>query len=332
MKAIRFHQTGGPEVLTFEQVPTPEPKESEVLICIEAAGVNFDDVMRRRGNYYPRQTEGTHTLGSEVVGTIAALGARVTGLKLGTLVLAAPSTGGYAQYVCVPAEMVIPLPPGIDAIHAAALMVQGLTAAFSIRQVARMQPGETILIEGAAGGVGSFAVQLAKLYGAGKVIAAASTEEKRKFAENLGADASVDYTKEGWVQQVRELTDGKGVDVVIEMIGGEITGQALTAMAPLGRMVYLGQSSGKTPLINPWKLTSLGISVAGFSVSGYLALPEVIKAALTEIMGFVLSGKLSLEVGTVLPLSRAAKAHRLMEGRHSIGKMVLQPWANSLSL
>ncbi len=190
-----------------------------------------------------------------------------------------------------------------------------------------MQPGESILIEGAAGGVGSFAVQLAKLYGAGQVIAAASTLEKRKLAESLGADASVDYTEPDWATKVREITGGKGVDIVLDSAGGDITGQALDAMATFGRLIYLGQSSGKIPNIDPWKLTIPSHTVTGFSIFAYLAFPELIQSTLTEIIGFVLSGKLSLQIGTVLPLSQAAEAHRLVEGRKTTGKVVLEPWA-----
>ncbi len=226
MKAVRFHNTGGPEVLIYEDVPNSVTREGEVLIRIEAVGLNFADVMRRRGDDYPDPSPTPFILGAEVAGTVTAVGAGVTSIAVGTSVLATPGAGGYAQYICVPATLVMPLPQGSDAVHAAALMGHGLTAALSLRKAARLLPDETILIEGAADGVGSFAIQLAKLYGAGKVIAAASTQEKRLIAERLGADASVDYTAPDWANKVRELTDGRGVDVVIEMAGGEIVGQA----------------------------------------------------------------------------------------------------------
>lgn len=327
MKAVRFHHTGGSEVLTYEDVPDPVPREGEVLIRIEAVGLNFADVMRRRGDDYPDPSPTPFILGAEVAGTVTAVGAGVTSIAIGTSVLATPGAGGYAQYICVPATLVMPLPPGFDAVHAAALMGHGLTAALALRQAARLQPGETILIEGAAGGVGSFAVQLAKLYGAGKVIAAASTPEKRLVAERLGADASVDYTAPDWADKVRELTDGRGVNVVIEIAGGETVAQALAALAPFGRMVFLGQSSGKTALIAPWRLTVPNHTVTGFYIGGYFAFPELIQSTVAEIIGFIMAGKLSIQVGTVLPLSQAAEAHRLLEGRNTTGKVVLQPWA-----
>ncbi|HEX7887020.1 MAG TPA: NADPH:quinone oxidoreductase family protein [Phenylobacterium sp.] len=329
MKAARFHKTGGPEVLIYEDVPDPTPKDGEVLIKVEAAGMNFADTMRRRGADYPEPSPPPFILGIEVAGTVAAVGKAVTSIEVGTPVFATPGAGGYAQYICVPASRVIPLPPGVSAVQAAALVAHGLTAALSLRNAARLAPGESVLVDAAAGGVGSFAVQLAKLYGAGKVIAAASTPEKRAAAERLGADASVDYTAPGWAEKVRELTDGNGVDIVLEMAGGETVGQALEAMALFGRMVIIGQASGQTSLIDPWGLSYWNHTVTGFYINKYLAVPNLIQSTLREIIGFVMSGKLSVQVGTVLPLSQAAEAHRLMESRKTIGKVVLQPWVEA---
>jgi len=329
MKAVRFHKTGGPEVLVYEDVPDPIPAAGQVLIRVEAAGMNFADVMRRRGDDYPEPSPPPFILGAEVAGTIAALGEGVTGIEAGTPVLATPGAGGYAQFICVPAATVFPLPSGFSAVQAAALVGHGLTAAIALRDAARLAQGETVLVEAAAGGVGSFAVQLAKLFGAGKVIAAASTPEKRAIAERLGADASVDYTAPNWSEQVRALTDGRGVDVVLETAGGEAVAQALDAMAPFGRMVFLGQSSGKTAFVDPWQLTVPNRTVTGFYIGSYLAFPELIQSTLGEIIGFLMAGKLSLQVGTVLPLSQAAQAHRLMEERKTTGKVVLQPWAEA---
>ncbi|CVI63052.1 MULTISPECIES: quinone oxidoreductase family protein [Agrobacterium] len=187
-------------------------------------------------------------------------------------------------------------------------------------------PGETVLIEGAAGGVGSFAIQLAKLYGAGKIIAAASTPEKSAKAEALGADVSVDYTKPNWADDVRRFTDGQGVNIVIETAGGATLNQALDAMGSFGRMIFLGQSSGKTALVDPWRLTSMNHSVVGFYIGAYLANAELLMATIGELIGFVASGQVKIQVGAVLPLSQAAEAHRLLDGRQTTGKVVLEPW------
>ncbi|MGP4673683.1 quinone oxidoreductase family protein [Agrobacterium salinitolerans] len=326
MKAIRFHSTGGPDVLVYEDVPDPVAGPGEVLIKVEAVGMNFADIMRRRGDDYPEPSPPPFILGAEVAGTVAALGDGVTNIPVGLSVLAAPGAGGYAQYVVVPAATIIPLPEGFDAVQAAALLGHGLTAAIALKQAAKLLPGENVLIEGAAGGVGSFAIQLAKLYGAGKIIAAASTPEKRAKAEALGADVSVDYTKPDWADDVRRITDGQGVNIVIETAGGDTLNQALDAMAPFGRMIFLGQSSGKTALVDPWRLTSMNHSVVGFYIGAYLANADLLMATIGELIGFVASGQVKIQVGTVLPLSQAAEAHRLIEGRQTTGKVVLQPW------
>ncbi len=327
MKTVRFHQTGGPEVLIFEEVPDPTPAPGEVVIRVEAVGLNFSDVLRRRGDDYPEPSPTPYTPGSEVAGTISALGKGVVGLNIGDQVYAAPRRGGYAQFVTASAASVIPLPPGIDAVQATTLVIQGLTAALALRASARLAKGESVLVEAAAGGVGSFAVQLAKLFGAGHVIAAASSEAKRTYALGLGADAAVDYTAPGWAERVREMTGGTGVDVILEMVGGDTVGQALDALGPYGRMIVYGQASGLAATVNPQRLVGMNQSVTGFYIGGYFQDPELIKATLAEIVGYVNAGSLVLQVGAVMPLAQAAQAHQLLEGRHSTGKIVLQPWA-----
>lgn len=332
MKAVRFHQTGGPEVLVYEDVPDVAPKPGEVLIKIEAIGLNYADLIRRRGDPYPVASPTPFTLGAEVAGNIVALGEGVDSFKIGAPVFATPGDGGYAQYISVPAATVIPLPPGLSPSQAAALVAHGLTAAIALQRSAKIQQGDTVLVEAAAGGLGSFAVQLAKLYGAGKVIAAASTAEKRAIAERLGADASVDYTQPDWAEKVKELTNGKGVDIVLETIGGDTAEQALTAMADFGRMIFIGQSSGKSAAIDLWKLTVPNQTITGLYIMPYTAMPGLVLETLTELFGFIASGQLAIQVGITLPLSKAAEAHRLLESRQTTGKVVLQPWAEDQQL
>lgn len=326
MKVVRFYNNGGPEVLIYEEVTTPTPKPGEVLIKVEAVGVNYADTMRRRGDDYPAPSPFPFTLGVEVAGTIAALGEGVDEIEVGTKVFALPGDGGYAQYIAIPAVTVIPLPEGIDFNQAAAVLAHGLTAIVTLQKAAKLQAGETILIEGAAGGLGLFAVQLAKIYGA-TVIAAASTEEKRNIATANGADFTVDYTQRGWVQKVRELTGGKGVDIVWETAGGKVVNEALDALAVFGRMIYLGQSSGKSASIDPWRLTAPSHTLVGVYISNYASDYALITAAITELLGYIVTGKVKVEVGNILPLSKAFEAHRLLEERKNIGKVVLQPWA-----
>ncbi|KQM67662.1 quinone oxidoreductase [Sphingomonas sp. Leaf17] len=329
MKAVRFHETGDANVLTCEDVPDPVPQDHEVLIRVEATGVNFADVMRRRGDDYPEATPLPFTLGAEIAGTIVATGKAVTSLQVGMSVLAVPGAGGYAQYICVPEAIVVPLPDGVAPVHAAAIVANGLTAALVLRNAARLVAGETILIEAAAGGLGSFAVQLAKHYGAGKVIAAASTPEKRALAERLGADATVDYAAPDWADQVLALTDGKGVDIILETAGGDNVAEAFKALATFGRMIFIGQSSGETSLIDPWALTVSNHTLTSFYVGAYLAFPALIQSTIAEIVGLIVSGHIALQVNTVLPLAKAAEAHRLLESRRTSGKVVLQPWGDA---
>lgn len=326
MKAARFHRTGGPEQLVYEDVPQPHPGPGEVLLRVEAAGVNFADVMRRRGDNYPEPSPLPFTLGYEIVGTVEAHGEGVSTPELGSLVFAAGGNGGYAQYAVAPAAGLVPLPPGLSPEQMTALFVQGITALRSLKDAARIQPGETILVEAAAGGVGSLVVQLAKILGAGKVIAAASTPAKRELALSLGADAAVDYTAPGWVEQVRELTDGRGVDIVMEMVGGDVLPVAITALAPFGRLIIFGGADSQISTVDTGELVFSNRSIQGFSIAQYFERPDVLGETLKELIGLVLGGRLQVQIGQVLPLSQAAEAHRLIESRQTAGKIVLKPW------
>jgi NADPH2:quinone reductase len=325
MKAIQINNTGGAEVLVLRDVPQPIPASGEVLIRVDAAGVNFSDIMRRRGEYDVK-TPLPFIPGAEVSGTVAAVGPGVTGFSIGMPVVSAPPSGGYAQFVVAPIATTFQIPEGISPVEVVSLMAQGLTAVLALRKSGRLAPGESVLVEAAAGGVGSFAVQLAKLYGAGKVIAAASSPEKRAIAEALGADASVDYTAPGWAKAVRDLTDGRGVDVVLDLVGGETTAQALAALAPFGRLVVIGKAAGEAPAIAPWALEEQNQSLVGFSIFGFAQTPSTIHEALGELIGFFLAGKIKLQSGGSFPLAQAADVHRLIEDRKSTGKIVLRPW------
>ncbi|WP_431103023.1 quinone oxidoreductase family protein [Roseateles noduli] len=327
MKIVRFHSIGGPEVLTYEDAPDPKPGPGEVLIKVGAAGVNFADVMRRRGDPYPETSPLPFTPGGEVAGTVAELGSGVTDLEIGATVYATSRVGGYAQYVVVPRASVLPIPNGLTASQAAGLVIQGLTALLALRYSARLAVGETVLVEAAAGGVGSFAVQLAKLMGAGKVIGLASSKVKRDIALSLGADAVVDYTKPGWSKEVLELTNGEGAQVILEMTGGSVLGEALESMASFGRMIVYGQASGFPTSIDPQTLTTKNHAVIGFYIAQFFATPFIIESALNELVDYVKSGKVKLDVGLELPLSHASEAHSLLENRMTNGKVVLLPWA-----
>lgn len=332
MKAVRLHRHGGPDVLTYEDVEDLTPGPGQVLIRVESVAVNYADTMRRRNDPYPFPSDPPFIPGGEIAGTVEALGAGVEGPPVGTAVFATVGDGGstgYAQFAVANAGQVIPIPPGLDAAQASALVVAGVTAVLTIRDAGRLQIGESVLIQAAAGGVGGYAVQLAKLLGAGTVIAAAGTAEKRRAALALGADHAIDYTVPGWSDQVRALTGGNGVDVVLEMTGGPVFAESLAALAPFGRSVVYGLASQTFAPFDPQTtIVASNQSVIGFYLGGYfMHRSDRAIDALQTLIGHVLSGAVKVQIGQVLPLSRAADAHRMLENRETTGKIILQPWA-----
>jgi NADPH2:quinone reductase len=327
MLAVRFYQHGGPEVLQCEEVPTPRPGAREVLIRVEAAGVNYADTVRRNGDYYPVPTVFPAILGGEIAGSIEALGQGIDHLQIGAHVFALIDQGGYAQYAVAPTNSIIPVPKGLDPVQGIALIVQGLTAALVLKETAGLRAGESILIQGAAGGVGLLSVQLAKIYGAGLIIAAAGSPEKREFALGLGADLAVDYKQPDWPQQVLKATDGHGVDIVQEMTGGHVFQQSLDCLAKFGRLVVYGFASREPVNLDPARLLPFNHTVKGFYLGGFLNdKQELVNATLAELAGFVASGRLKLHMGGAFPLINAAEAHRLLESRQTKGKLVILPW------
>lgn len=337
MKAVRAKSFGTPDVLVLEEVPVPRPGPGQVLIRVESAGVNFSDVKRRRNDAYPFPTTLPYTPGGEVAGTVEELGEGVESPPVGTPVFAlvgADGSTGYAQFALANASGVIPIPPGLSADVASGLVIAGSTAVLILKEAAHLQAGETVLVQGAAGGVGSYAVQIAKRLGAGTVIGAAGSPEKREAVRALGADHAVDYTRADWPNDVLELTGGRGVDVVLEMAGGASFEQGLSCLAPFGRAVVYGSSSGEPLRMGQETIRALfydpspNQSLVAFNLGLWFGMrPEVAVGALRTLIGFVASGQVKVPVGHVLPLSRAAEAHRMLEGRRTTGKIVLKPWA-----
>lgn len=326
MKVVRFYECGEPDVLRLEEAAIPQLKAGEVLVRVEAIGVNYTDVAHRRSSSLSREPlTFPLTPGVEIVGIIAKAGEGAEHMPVGTRVIALIPHGGYAEYVAVPAARTIPVPPGLDAIQAAALPVQGLTAYHIIATFGHLQPGERILIQAAAGGVGTLAVQLAKLLGAGQIIATASTPAKLNLALSLGADVGINYTQPDWTTQVLQATDGKGVDLILDMIGGAQFSENFTCLAPLGRIVTFGAASGQRAIINPEKLTARCYTVTGFYSAYVGTRPELVAPALTKLVQYVLAGQLKLQIHHRFPLEQAAAAHRLMESRQTTGKIVLLP-------
>jgi NADPH2:quinone reductase len=262
----------------------------------------------------------------EAAGIVAAVGEGVTTPAVGTRVMSFVSSGGYAEYALADAAGVVPLPNDLDFAPATALLVQGLTAYFLFKHAARLQPGQSVLISAAAGGVGSLAVQIAKLMGAGIVIGTASTPEKRKLVLSLGADAAIDYTQPGWTDAVKEATDGKGVDIFMDS-----TGDAATGLKPLAQggiwVIYGGQSGAQGSLSGAELMGILFQSqmIRGFTLYEVMADPQALAAAMREMIGWVTSGQLRIEMGARFPLAQAAQAHEAISGRKTTGKVVLEP-------
>lgn len=336
MKLIRMHRFGGPDVLQLDEAPIPTPGPGQVLIRVESASVNFADVMRRRNDAYPFPTTLPFTPGSEVAGTIDELGDGVDGPPVGTSVIGlvgGDGSTGYAQYALADARQIIPIPSGLGLDEACGVVVAGATAVLLLHESARLRAGETVVVPAAAGGVGSYAVQLAKQLGA-TVLAGASTPAKREAALALGADGVVDTARSDWAHEVVSSTDGRGADVVLEMAGGPSFTQGLAALAPFGRLVVYGRASGADIDIDPAALHSFcydpspNQSIIVFNLGLWFGLrPEVAGRAIETLLGHVLAGEIKVQVGDVLPLAQAADAHRMIEARTTTGKLVLKPWS-----
>src|SRR5918996_4157871 len=254
MKAVRVHKYGGPEVLTLEENPVPEPKAGEARVKIEAIGVNYIDIYQRTG-LYPLQTP--FTLGTEGAGIVDAVGPNVTEVKKGERVGYASIPGSSAEYPIVPAARLVPIPPNIDARTAAALMLQGMTAHYLTHSTYPLKKGETALLHAAAGGVGLLLIQIAKQLGA-TVIGTVSTEAKAKLAKEMGADHLILYTQSDFLAQIKKLTDGRGVNVVYDSVGQTTFDKSLDCLRPRGYLVLFGQSSGPVPPFDPGKLAAKG--------------------------------------------------------------------------
>lgn len=324
MKIVQFAEYGGPEVLQVKEAERPLPSGRQVVIEAEAIGVNYADTARREGRYVV-PTPLPFVPGTEVAGIVREVGPDVEAIRPGQRVVALIESGGYAEFVAVDERAVVPLPDGLDVRRAAALPVQGLSAYHILTTMGRLEEGETVLVHAAAGGVGTLAVQLAKRFGAKTVIATASTEEKRALAARLGADVTIDYTKDGWAADVMEATDGRGVDVALEMAGGDVFHQTLDCLAPFGRLVVYGAASGEMTRLNPVRLMAKNWSVVGFFLPQVMRKRALYERSLRDLLAWVRDGSLELTIGGVYPLERAAEVHRLLQGRKTSGKLLLVP-------
>lgn len=319
MKAIRYHQVGGPEVLRWEDAPEPVPGPGQVLVRVHAAGVNFADTERRRG-LYDAQAPLPRILGSEAAGVVRAVGPGVDASWVGRRVVALTKQA-YAEVALAPVDELLVLPPEVSFEEAAALLVQGLTAYHVVHTVGRVEAGQTVLIHAAAGGVGLLAVQLAKAAGA-RVIGTVSGEAKAKLARDVGADAVIRYDQEDVAASVRELTQGRGVERVLDSVGASTWQASLDALAPFGHLVSYGNASGHPPHVEVESLYAKSLTVGAYWLHTPTP-PEVQRKAREALLAEVVAKRLRIVVGLTLPLPRAEEAHRQLEGRNTVGKVVL---------
>ena len=322
MKAVRVHKYGGPEVLTLEEIPVPEPKGGEARVKIEAIGVNFIDIYQRTG-LYPLQTP--FTLGMEGAGVVDEVGEGVKEVKKGDRVAYAMILGSYAEYAIVPASKLAPLPANVDAKSAAALMLQGMTAHYLTHSTYDLKKGETVLVHAAAGGVGLLLTQIAKLRGA-NVIGTISTEAKAQLAKEAGADHVILYTQTDFAVEVKKITDGKGLHVVYDSVGQTTFDKGLDCLRPRGYMVLFGQSSGQVSPFDPGKLAAKGsLFLTRPTLAHYtLDRAELLQRA-NVLFTWTASGKLKLRIEKTFSMAEAAEAHRQLEGRKTTGKVILLP-------
>lgn len=327
MHAVVAREAGGPEVLSYTELPDPEPGPGQVLVRVAAAGVNFIDTYRR-GGVYPM--EYPHVVGAEGAGTVEALGDDVAGFAVGDRVAWHDGPGSYAELVAVDAAGVVRVPDGLDLTTAAALPLQGITAHYLVRSTFEVRPGHDVLLHAGAGGVGLLATQLAVARG-GRVLTTVSTPEKAALSSAAGATHTIDYAAMDDLTTelpalVRELTDGQGVHVVYDGVGASTFEASLASLRPRGMLVLFGGSSGQVPPFDPQRLNKAG--------SLYLTRPTIAHYALTrdelewrtsEVLGAAASGDLEVRIGATHALSDAAAAHAALEGRATTGKVLLVP-------
>lgn len=322
MKAVRFHEFGGPGTLRFEDVPEPVPGRGEILVRLAACGVNFIDTYQRSGAY---NVPLPHIAGQEGAGEVVALGEGAEGVAVGDHIAYTGVGASYAECVAVPAARAVRLPDGVDDATAAAVILQGMTAHYLAVSTFPLQPGHACLVHAAAGGVGLLLTQIAKRRGA-RVIGTAGTEAKAQLARDAGADEVILYREQDFAAEVARLTDGAGLQVVYDSVGKDTFEKSLDCLAPRGYLALYGQSSGRVPPVDPQTLNAKG--------SLFLTRPTLGSYALTraelewragDIFGWVADGSLNVHIGGTFPLAEAAEAHRRLEGRETTGKLLLTP-------
>ncbi|HEX9388686.1 MAG TPA: quinone oxidoreductase [Anaerolineales bacterium] len=322
MKAVRVEQFGGLEALKVKDVPLAEPGEGEARVKIEVIGVNFLDIYQRIGRY---QGSLPFTLGQEAAGIVDAVGPNVKDVKVGDRVAYASVQGSYAQYTVVPAWRLVPIPAGVDAIHAAAAMVQGMTAHYLAFSTYPLKEGDTALVHAAGGGTGQLLVQVAKICGS-RVIGTVSTEEKAALAREAGADEVILYTQTDFETEVKRLTNNMGVDVVYDSVGKDTFDKSLNCLRTRGYMVLYGAASGPVPSLDPQVLNAKGsLYLTRPYIGHYTANRAELLRRVNDVFNWISTGELKIRIDKTFPLADVAEAHQYLEDRKSKGKILLIP-------
>jgi NADPH2:quinone reductase len=323
VRAIQISEFGGPEVMRLVELPTPEPAADEVLIRVTRAGINFADT-HTRTNSYVRKATLPLVPGGEVAGVIVSAPSG-SGLGVGQRVVALTGSGGYAEYALAPAAHTFPIPEHVEDDIALAILIQGLTAWHLYRTAGRVAEGESVVVHAAAGGVGSLAVPLGRRLGAARVIAVASSAEKRELVLQLGADVAIDSDPEGLTERLIEANEGREVDVVFEMAGGETFERSYRALAHFGRLVVCGIASQEPNEVRSGSLLRHSRAVVGFYLFHCLERPAMIADALSDLFARAAHGELRVVVGGTYPLEDAPQSHIDLRERRTTGKLLLDP-------
>jgi NADPH:quinone reductase len=323
MQAIRVSATGGPDALQLEDIPIPEPGPGQIRIKVEAAGVNFVEIYQRKGQY---TLPLPFTPGGEAAGRVDAVASDVSSIEVGARVAAMDARGSYAQYTLIQADQAVPLPEGVNAEVAAAVMTQGITAHFLAHSVFKLEAGQTALIHAAAGGVGQLLVQIAKKRGA-RVIGTVGSVEKAQIARDLGADEVILYNETDFEAETKRLTNGVGVDVVYDSVGRTTFEKGLNVLKPRGLMALFGQSSGPVAPLDPQILNAKGsLYLTRPTYKHYIATREELLWRAQDIFGWIAAGELRVRIDKTFPLAQAPAAHQYLEDRKTQGKVLLLPW------
>lgn len=325
MKAIHVTEFGGPEVLRMVDIERPEPGPGQVRIKVLATSVNFADIMARQGRYHGAGNP-PFIPGLDVTGSIDAIGPDTPGWQLGQRVVAFPASGSYAEYVLADAITTYPIPDAVSVEQAAAFPTVGVTSYELLSKVTQLQPGETVVVHAAAGGIGTTAVQLAKLLGAGLVIGTVSSQEKIEAAKEAGADIVINYVEDHFSDRVLELTHGQGANVILDSVAGPIFGQSLTCLARFGRIAIFGSSSGAPGHVETFDLHGSCRSVIGYSMGTTRRYrPQTLKPSVERVLSYLANGDLKMRVTASYSLDQVTIAQELVESRRSTGKVLLFP-------